>query len=174
MTSRGIRKELREIAVISREGGGALDPAAGELAVTAGWGHAGKGGATMPGKGKLVKRPYSPEELAATHTGQETRSCPTGDAPYGDSTRDVYLNDVAYWRNVPEKVWEYRIGGYQVMKKWLSYREEKLLGRSLTMDEAREVTNMARRIAAILLLEPALDDNYARVKAAAYPWPKAD
>ena len=189
VTCGNIRREVREIAVISREGGGALDPTAGDLAVKAGWGHAGKGGATMPGAGKLVKRPYSPEELTATHTGQETRSCPTrngerlgqearscptGDLPYGDSTLDVYLNDIAYWRNVPERVWEYRIGGYQVMKKWLSYREEKLLGRSLTMDEAREVTNMARRIAAILLLEPALDDNYARVKAAAYSWPQAD
>ena len=69
----------------------------------------------------------------------------------------MYLSDVAYWRNVPERVWGYTIGGYQVMKKWLSYREEKLLGRSLSMDEAREVTNMARRIAAILLLEPALE-----------------
>jgi len=82
--------------------------------------------------------------------------CPTGDLPCEDSTPDVYLNDVAYWRNVPEKVWGYTIGGYQVMKKWLSYREEKLLGRSLSMEESREVTDMARRIAAILLLAPAL------------------
>ncbi len=174
VTSGRIRKELREIAVISRAGGGALDPAAGHLAMTVGWGHAGKGGATMPGKGKLAKRPYSPKELAVAYGGQETRPCPEGEVPNGGSTLDVYLNNVAYWRNVPERVWGYTIGGYRVMKKWLSYREEKLLGRSLTMDEAREVTNMARRIAAILLLEPALDENYARVKAAAYSWPQAD
>jgi hypothetical protein len=37
--------------------------------------------------------------------------------------------------------------------------------------EAREVTAMARRIAAILLLEPALDANYAAVKQNAAPWP---
>ena len=30
---------------------------------------------------------------------------------------------------------------------------------------------MTRRIAAILLLEPALDANYGRVKAEAYQWP---
>ena len=34
------------------------------------------------------------------------------------------LNESAYWRNVPEKVWDYTIGGYQVIKKWLSYREQ--------------------------------------------------
>ena len=33
------------------------------------------------------------------------------------------------------------------------------------------MTEMARRIAAILLLEPALDANYERVKADTYPWP---
>jgi Type ISP C-terminal specificity domain len=89
----------------------------------------------------------------------------------GGACYDVYLNDVAYWRGVPARVWEYTIGGYQVMKKWLSYRERPLLGRELTPDEARYVTEMTRRITAILLLEPALDANYERVKAETYPWP---
>jgi hypothetical protein len=35
----------------------------------------------------------------------------------GATTCDVFLNDRAYWRNVPINVWEYTIGGYQVMKK---------------------------------------------------------
>jgi len=172
VTQGNIRPELRQIAVISRDGGGALDPAAGDLAVKAGWGHAGKGGVTMPGSGKLVKRPYSPEEAAAITAGADllVLSPEGARARLGESTRDVYLSDVAYWRNVPEKVWGYTIGGYQVMKKWLSYREEDLLGRSLTMDEAREVTDTAHRIAAILLLEPELDENYGRVKEASYPW----
>ena len=77
-----------------------------------------------------------------------------------------FLNDSACWRNVPEKVWDYTLGGYQVMKKWLSYREFELLGRALTPDEAREVTHMARRIAALILLQPELDKNYQTVKAA--------
>ena len=56
------------------------------------------------------------------------------------------------------------------MKKWLSYREFELLGRALTPDEAREVTHMARRIAALILLQPELDANYQRVKAETYAW----
>jgi len=51
------------------------------------------------------------------------------------------------------------------MKKWLSYREKVLLGRALTLDEVTEVQNMARRIAALLLLQPALDANYKAIKA---------
>jgi hypothetical protein len=74
------------------------------------------------------------------------------------------LNERVYWRNVPPRVWAYSIGGYQVLKKWLSYRERPLLGRSLSIDEAREVQAIARRIAALLLLGPQLDANYRAVK----------
>ena len=47
VTASPIRSQLRTIAVIASESG-SLDPDAGHLDVTAGWGHAGKGGATMP------------------------------------------------------------------------------------------------------------------------------
>jgi hypothetical protein len=80
------------------------------------------------------------------------------------------LNDIAYWQNIPAKVYNYTIGGYQVIKKWLSYREEKLLGRSLTIEEVREITNMTRRIAAIILLEPQLNHNYDQIKHQTYHW----
>jgi hypothetical protein len=136
----------------------------------------------MPGKGRLIERDYAPEELAgsaAVSAAKEEKSQQdagaTGGAgvtPLGGRTCDVYLNDAACWKNIPLRVWEYTIGGYQVIKKWLSYREEKLLGRPMTKDEVRWVQEMARRIAAILLLEPALDENYRAVKAHAYDWPK--
>jgi hypothetical protein len=82
------------------------------------------------------------------------------------------LDDVAYWGNVPRRVWDYTLGGYQVLKKWLSCREEALLGRPLTVDEVGYVTQVVRRIAALVLLGPDLDANYRRVKANPYPWPK--
>ena len=64
----------------------------------------------------------------------------------GDSTFDVYLNDRAYWRNVPAAVWNYKLGGYQVLKKWLSYRERAILGRPLLPEEVQHFTDTARRI----------------------------
>jgi len=166
---------LQRIAAPSRVGGGSLTDE--DLAVTAGWGHAGKGGVTMPGKGKIVERDYTAQERAAVAALYERRFLPqenpaVTDRRYslGDRTLDVYLNDVAYWSNIPIRVWEYTIGGYQVIKKWLSYREEKLLGRALSKEEVRYVQEMARRIAAILLLEPALDANYRSIKEHAYTW----
>jgi hypothetical protein len=175
VTTGALRQEMKVISAIARAGGGQIDPAAGDLEVTAGWGHAGKGGVTMPGKGKLVERDYTADERAAIVAGAVALGLDAADAfrHLGERTCDVYLNGAAYWRNVPTRAWEYTIGGYQVMKKWLSYRERELLGRALTVDEAREVRDMARRITALLLLEPKLDANYRAVKEAAYEWPQA-
>ncbi len=162
------RPELTRIGTIERTDGGQLHPETGDLHITAGWGHAGQGGVTMPGRGKAIARPYALEEQAAWGEATARHA-----ACLGDATRDVYLNTVAYWKNVPARVWDYTIGGYQVLKKWLSYREATLLGRGLSPAEAREVTAMTRRIAALRLLEPALDASYQAVKAAAFAWSAA-
>jgi hypothetical protein len=175
VTAGKVEPIFRTIGVLAKVGGGSLDVDGGDLAVTAGWGHAGKEGVTMPAKGRIVQRPYEPAELDAIADAAKARGLSREQALtlLGADTRDVYLNDKAYWRNVPANVWEYFIGGYQVIKKWLSYREQELLGRALSADEAREVTGMARRLSAIILLQPALDENYRRAAASAYPWPAA-
>ena len=68
----------------------------------------------------------------------------------GATTYDIHLNANAYWRNIPAHVWTYRLGGYQVLKKWLSYRERKVLGRDLRPAEVQHFSQTARRIAAII------------------------
>jgi len=138
------RPELKEIAELAC-------PGKSDLKVTAGWGHAGQGGVTMPGKGRIT----------------ETLIDIGPDFLWPEGILNIYLNEQACWEWIPKKVWDYTIGGYQVIKKWLSYREFELLGRALTPDEAREVTHMARRVAALILLQPELDKNYQTVKAAA-------
>jgi hypothetical protein len=175
VTAGALRPELRPVGAPGRAGGGQLDPDAGDFRLTAGWGHAGKGGATMPGRGRAVERDYTAEERGALEAGAALLEMAAEQlfALLGERCVDVWLNDVACWRCVPLRVWEYTLGGYQVMKKWLSYREEPLLGRALRLEEVREVSGMARRIAAILLLEPALDEAYAGVKGGAWGWSAA-
>ena len=114
-----------------------------DFAVTAGWGHFGSADAVMPGLGRAVERAYTPSERAAL-----------GDADpmLGRTTLDIYLNPRAFWRNVPVAVWTYKLGGYQVLKKWLSYRERGVLKRALTPREVQHFTDIARRIAAILTI----------------------
>ncbi|MDS4031573.1 MAG: type ISP restriction/modification enzyme, partial [Candidatus Contendobacter sp.] len=153
VTAGKIRPELRAVGAMYRVGGGSIDPDDGELAVTAGWGYAGKGGVTMPGKGRIEPRPL--EE-------------PTAEPSY-----DLYLNEVAYLSNVPRSVWEYSVGGYQVVKKWLSYREKAVLGRDLRLDEAVYLTDLIRRLAALVALRPQLDTGYAAARDQTWKMPIA-
>ena len=168
VTTGTIRSELRAMGVV--ESSASPPP---NLNITAGWGHAGKDGVTMPGPGVSKERQYSAQERDAIEAGAAVMglSPEVAFARLGMRTCDAYLNGTAYWKNVPLEVWEYRIGGYQVVKKWLSYREGKLLGRALMVEEAEYITDVVRRIAAILLLGPALDENYVAIKANNYVWP---
>ena len=112
-----------------------------DFSVTAGWGHYGTGDAVMPGHGRTEERPYTAAEHAAL--GEAA-------AGLGDTTFDIHLNDNASWRNIPAAVWNYKLGGYQVLKKWLSYRESRVLGRPLLPEEVQYFTDTARRIGATL------------------------
>ena len=141
VTTGTLRRELASIAVPATAHGGNMTD--DDFAVTAGWGHFGTGNAVMPGQGRVVEREYTTNERNAL-----------GDAiaMLGHTTFDVYLNERTYWCNVPTAVWNYQLGGYQVLKKWMSYRESKVLGRSLKLEEVEHFTETARRIAAIVQL----------------------
>ena len=141
VTQAPLRPEIVAIAVPATVG--ERNMAGDDFAVTAGWGHHGQGGAVMPGQGRPVERAFTPEERAAL-----SDSLPA----LGEATFDIHLNGDAFWRNVPAAVWTYKLGGYQVLKKWLSYRERSILGRPLKTDEVQHFSDTARRIAAILCL----------------------
>ena len=141
VTTGALCPELATIAVPMTTDGSNM--VGNDFAASAGWGHFGTGEAVMPGQGRIVERDYTDEERA-----ELADAIPT----LRDTTYDVYLNERAYWCNVPADVWNYQLGGYQVLKKWLSYRESRVLGRPLLPEEVQHFTDTARRIAAILTL----------------------
>ena len=141
VTTGDIRPELAMIAVPATADGHNME--GDDFSVTSGWGHFGTGDAVMPGQGKAEERPYTDAERAGLDNAADG---------LGETTFDVHLNDNARWSNVPASVWNYKLGGYQVLKKWLSYREHKVLGRPLLPEEVQHFTDTARRIAVILLL----------------------
>jgi hypothetical protein len=149
VTCGSIRPELRPLGVPSKVGGGNIDPNA-DLKVEATWGFFGAKNAVMCGKGRTLPSATDP-----------------------DGALDVYVNDRVYWANVPLDVWTMTIGGYPVMKKWLSYREFRVLGRPLLQEEMTYITEVIRRLKALLLLGDALDANYRAVaeKAMAFGQP---
>ena len=140
VTTGALRPEAAPIAVPATVDGHNMSGE--DFSVTAGWGHFGTGDAVMPGQGRVEERPYTATELVAL--GDFIRIL-------GETTFDIYLNAQAYWRNMPAAVWSYKLGGYQVLKKWLSYRERKILDRALLPEDVQHFTDTARRIAAILV-----------------------
>lgn len=136
--------ELASIAVPSTESGAQRDWN------LSGWGNRTNAGITMPLRGRVNARTYSMAEAATeAHSGL-----------LGKRALDIGISSVSFWRGVPETVWECRIGGYQVLKKWLSYRDHSIIERPLTSEEVAHFQQTVRRIAAILLLGPALDASY--------------
>jgi len=164
VTTGAVRQEFRSIGVVSRSGGGGLDPAAGDLAITARWGRV-QEGVVFPGQDSARERSYTDQERQALESGGAALglSAERVYALLGQTTFDVPLNAVAFWSNVPERVWAFTVSNYLALKKWLSYRERDVLGRGLTPEEAREFSSIARRVAALLLDGPALDAGYAAV-----------
>ena len=109
---------LKTIGLITKVGGGQLDTAGNDLAVTAGWGHFGKAGVVMPAKGKLAERQHDEKEAKAIDAEAASRGISPAEVRrlLGDNTLDVYINGTAFWRNIPRNVWDYYIGGYQVIR----------------------------------------------------------
>ncbi len=146
----------------------------------------------MPGPGRVVVTgslfPRAGYDIRASleslpHHPPFDRSDLTGDGHFPDAKGNVIiidppfppdpgevlsvlLNDRAAWTGIPRAVWEYKLGGYQVLKKWLSYREHDILTRPLTPDEIAHFTQTARRIATLLALAPTLDTAHHTVCAA--------
>jgi len=139
ITTGDIHPLLRRLGVLTTVAGS--DPAP-NLGVDADWGRITKGGRVFPG------------------------SISQSDALVllGETTNDVFLNERVFWSNIPANVWEFVVAGYQVLKKWLSYRENAILARPLTTEESVEYTGMVRRVAALLLLERQRDAAYGRLK----------
>ena len=136
-----------------------------DLRVTARWGYLQQGTKVMAGPGRTVVRPLDEPErqLLAQMAAEHSLSLEETIGILGETALDVYLNGNACWTFIPERAWEYTLGGYQILKKWLSYRDADVLGRSLKPEEARYFTEVVRRISGILLLGNALDESYRRV-----------
>lgn len=126
----------------------------------------------MPGGGKTIQRVWTDAELNTLSqlAARHSLDLETLLSLIGEQAIDIQINADAKWESVPTKVWAYTLGGHQVLKKWLSYRESAVLGRALTGEEALHFAKTARRITEIMCMGPALDAAHAKARDCAVPW----
>lgn len=140
------KERAKQLAQFRRADGNAIN--ADDLIVTVTyWGG---------GKGKWIPRPFTDEEMPS----------PTSADAWGERTGDLFINSQAHFSHVPEAVWQYQLGGYPVLKKWLGYRQsDRRNGKPLTDDERRWLRQMIQRISALLALGSTLDALYQEASA---------
>ena len=82
-------------------------------------------------------------------------------ASLGEATGDLYINDRVFFRNIPEDIWRYELGGYPVLKKWLGYRDARRRNNNpLSLSEKEHFRKIVQRIAALLSLRDRLNQLY--------------
>jgi len=77
-------------------------------------------------------------------TGSEISSYPIDGSnlveqvKYNDTQQQIWINDQQYFANIPNHIWNFHIGGYQVCQKWLKDRK----GRELSFDDLVHYQNI--------------------------------
>jgi len=75
-----------------------------------------------------------------------------GEAVWGQ----VWFNDTTYFDNVPQNVWDYYIGGYQVLDKWL--KERKKHEYILTGEDLRHFIKVCNVLAETIEIQGKIDE----------------
>ncbi len=87
-----------------------------------------------------------------THEVEQVRYTAPGEA--GSQEGRVWINKSQYFENVPEEVWSFHVGGYQVCQKWLKDRK----GRKLTFDDLKHYQQIVSALAETIRLMALIDE----------------
>jgi hypothetical protein len=76
---------------------------------------------------------------------------------YQSKEQRLHINHTQYFEPVPIELWEYPIGGYQVLAKWLKDRSD----RRLTMEEVKTYCRVVTAVERTIALREEIDALYA-------------
>jgi hypothetical protein len=79
---------------------------------------------------------------------------------YDPKQKRVFINMTQYFHPVPLELWEYQIGGYQVLCKWLKDRQD----RRLNLDEVKTYCRVVTAIHRTIAIQKDLDALYPKVE----------
>jgi hypothetical protein len=80
---------------------------------------------------------------------------------YEPKEERIYVNKTQYFEPVPLELWEYQIGGYQVLAKWLKDRRE----RQLNLEEIKTYCRVVTAIQRTITLQEEIDALYPEAES---------
>jgi len=79
---------------------------------------------------------------------------------YNSKEKRIYINDKQYFDGVEQKVWNYYIGGYQVLDKWLKDR----IGRTLSAEDVNHYLKIITALQKTIEIQKEIDKLYPEVE----------
>ncbi len=79
---------------------------------------------------------------------------------YDEKKGRVYINKTQYFEGIEKDVWEYQIGGYQVLSKWLKDRR----GRKLSLEEIKHYCKVVTALKRTIEIQEKIDKLYPKLE----------
>lgn len=72
----------------------------------------------------------------------------------------VYINKTQYFEGIEKEPWQYQIGGYQVLDKWLKDRK----GRELSLEDIKHYCRVATALQKTIEVQKEIDESYPLIE----------
>ncbi|MFQ5964495.1 MAG: type ISP restriction/modification enzyme, partial [Candidatus Scalinduaceae bacterium] len=79
---------------------------------------------------------------------------------YNEDEKRVHINKNQYFEGIEKELWEYQIGGYQVLDKWLKDRK----GKRLTLDDIRHYCKVVTALKKTIEIQKEIDKLYPQIE----------
>ena len=90
-----------------------------------------------------------------TTTYQTIENNQVSEVTYNSELQRVYINKESYFTDIPSHIWEFKIGGYQVLDKWL--KDRKNANRKLFIEEINHYQKIVIALTKTLRLMQEID-----------------
>lgn len=105
----------------------------------------------------LLKSPELNNPISKFHGGNGNR---VEKREYNEKEKRVYINNQQYFENIEPDLWNYYIGGYQVLDKWLKDRK----GRALSSEDVKHYCKVVSALSKTIEIQKNINELYPRIE----------
>ena len=79
---------------------------------------------------------------------------------YEETEKRIYFNEKQYFEGIPQNIWQYQIGSYQICRKWLKDRK----GCCLSLEDITHYCKMVTALQKTIEIQKEIDNIYKKVE----------